>query len=48
MAAAALAPAFLVAFHDARAVYGLAAAVHAWLEVPALLVALAAPEPGAP
>lgn len=43
VAAVAVAPAFLAAFHDARSAYGLAAAVHAWLEVPALLVALAAP-----
>lgn len=32
---------FLVSFADAPAVYSLAAAVHAWIEVPILLVALA-------
>lgn len=33
--------AFLFAFSDARAVYGLFALVHAWIEIPILLLALA-------
>ena len=33
--------AFLFAFSDARALYGLFALVHAWIEVPILLLALA-------
>lgn len=35
---------FVVSFTDARAVYSLAAAVHAWIEIPILLVALAPAE----
>ena len=33
---------FVWSFHDARAVYGVAAAVHAWIEVPILMLALLA------
>jgi hypothetical protein len=33
--------AFFLAFSDARAVYGLFALVHAWIEIPILLLALA-------
>jgi len=31
---------FAVAFNDARAIYGVFAAVHAWIEIPVLLLAL--------
>ncbi len=34
---------FASAFGDARAVYGIAAALHAWVEVPVLLLALGGP-----
>ena len=34
---------FVASFADARGVYGLAAAVHAWIEIPILLLALALP-----
>ncbi len=34
---------FAAAFGDARAVYGIAAALHAWVEVPVLLLALGGP-----
>ncbi|MBD2364547.1 hypothetical protein H6G36_25795 [Anabaena minutissima FACHB-250] len=35
---------FTVSFINARAVYGIIAAVHAWVEIPILLLALAIPE----
>ncbi|AFZ24789.1 hypothetical protein Cylst_2583 [Cylindrospermum stagnale PCC 7417] len=35
---------FARSFINARAVYGIAAAVHAWVEIPILLLALATPE----
>lgn len=35
---------FCLSFGDARTVYGLFAAVHAWIEVPVLLLALAIPQ----
>lgn len=40
-----LAVAHLVSFHDARACYGVFAAIHAWIEVPVLLLACAAAAP---
>lgn len=36
---------FTISFTDARAVYGIVAALHAWVEIPVLLLALAIPEP---
>ncbi len=36
--------AFTISFINARAVYGIVAAVHAWVEIPILLLALAIPE----
>jgi hypothetical protein len=44
IAGAALRSLFAIDFHEGRAVYGVAAAVHAWVELPILLLALA---PGA-
>lgn len=40
-----LAVAHLVSFHDARACYGVFASIHAWIEVPVLLLACAAAAP---
>jgi len=41
-----LAVAHLASFHDARACYGVFASIHAWIEVPVLLLACAAAAPG--
>lgn len=38
--------AHLASFHDARACYGVFASIHAWIEVPVLLIACAAAAPG--
>ncbi|MBD2205974.1 hypothetical protein H6G33_13970 [Calothrix sp. FACHB-1219] len=35
---------FTIAFNNARAVYGIVAAIHAWVEIPILLLALAIPD----
>jgi hypothetical protein len=43
LAAAALLAGFAAAFAPARSVYAVFAAIHAWLEIPALLIALACP-----
>jgi hypothetical protein len=45
LASAPLLVAFALSFADARGAYGVAAAVHAWLEVPLLLIALSAVGP---
>lgn len=37
---------FTVSFFQARAVYGIVAAIHSWVEIPILLLALARPEIG--
>jgi hypothetical protein len=34
---------FIASFRDARAIYGIAAAIHAWVEIPILLLTLAIP-----
>ena len=44
VAAASLAG-FAAAFGEARAIYGLAASFHAWLELPLIVLALTAAQP---